>query len=471
MSTLSATATPPTPAAKRDEFPSGIPYIIGNEGAERFSFYGMRQILYIYLAALFAQMLAQGMGPLDATPEVRATQVTHLFMAAVYASPMIGAILADRVLGKYRVILTVSLLYCVGNALMAFAAYRGMTGSLRVAEVGAYAGLALIALSSGGIKPCVSANVGDQFTAENSHLVTKIFQIFYFIINFGSFFATLLTPWLFRNYGPAVAFGVPGFLMLLATVVFWAGRNRFVKVPPKPGGKLGMLDFVSSVLFFAPIGALMVGFFAGDAVHGAADAAGAAGAGGLAGFFTTFWPHLTVAVVAPALGLLLYGYRQRLQEDGGFLSVLLYAFAHRKERKSGESFFAPAARHFGEEAAEGPPAVLRIIVVFSMISVFWALFDQHSSTWVEQARQMNLRLEVPYWFFSWFLVPAIVALALYGLFWLLSWVSNRPLGRRWTVAVFTLVALWGLGAMVAGFVSPRTQTLTLLAAQIAGGES
>src|SRR5574340_653113 len=109
MTIASATtlASPaPAPQAGRNRFPPGVPYIIGNEAAERFSYYGLRQILYVYLAGLFGQMVASGISPADgSTPEVRATQIAHLFMAAVYALPMIGAILADRVLGKYRVIL------------------------------------------------------------------------------------------------------------------------------------------------------------------------------------------------------------------------------------------------------------------------------------------------------------------------------------------------------------------------------
>ena len=99
----------------------------------------------------------------------------------------------------------------------------------------------------------MGTNVGDQFTAKNAHLVTRIFQIFYFIINFGSFFASLLTPWLFKRYGPAVAFGVPGVLMAVATLVFWLGRRKFVHVPARPGGKLGLLDFLASSLLASPL--------------------------------------------------------------------------------------------------------------------------------------------------------------------------------------------------------------------------
>ena len=77
----------------------------------------------------------------------------------------------------------------------------------------------------------MSAHVGDQFGPKNSHLLNKIFSWFYFSINFGAFFSTLLTPWLLEKYGPHLAFGIPGILMLLATFVFWMGRNKFIHIP------------------------------------------------------------------------------------------------------------------------------------------------------------------------------------------------------------------------------------------------
>ena len=220
-------AAPPAAPARVGRYPPGIPYIIGNEAAERFSYYGMRAILYVHMVQLFE---AQAMSGQQAS--VAATQVVALFFAGVYAFPMVGAILADRLVGKYQLILWVSLLYCAGHGMLAAA---GST------LWGMYVGLGLIAMGSGGIKPCVSANVGDQFTKENAHLIPSIYRIFYFSVNFGSFFATLLIPWIKGDSGPGairteIAFAVPGVLMAVATVVFWAGRNRFVKVSPKPGG-------------------------------------------------------------------------------------------------------------------------------------------------------------------------------------------------------------------------------------------
>jgi POT family proton-dependent oligopeptide transporter len=89
-------------------------------------------------------------------------------------------------------------------------------------------------LGAGGIKPCVSANVGDQFGESNKHLLSKMFGWFYFSINAGSFISSILCPWLLANpkYGPGWAFGIPGIAMVIATLFFWGGRKKMVHVPP-----------------------------------------------------------------------------------------------------------------------------------------------------------------------------------------------------------------------------------------------
>jgi len=203
-----------------NRFPSQIKYIVGNEAAERFSFYGMRAILMVFMTT--SLML----------PKDIATERYHLFVGACYLLPLFGAWLSDRFLGKYRTIIYLSLVYCLGHLCLA----------LFENETGLYWGLALIALGAGGIKPCVSSHVGDQFNESNKHLLDKIFSIFYFSINFGAFFSQLLIPVLFAKYGPSVAFGVPGILMALATLIFWMGRNEFVHVPPT--GKTGAVGFM-----------------------------------------------------------------------------------------------------------------------------------------------------------------------------------------------------------------------------------
>ena len=217
--------------------PGGIPYIVGNEAAERFSFYGMKAILTIFMTE---HLLSQS-GSLDTMSGEQAKSCMHLFVAAAYLFPLAGSILADAFLGKYRTILILSIVYCVGHLALA----------LDETRLGLGIGLTLIAVGSGGIKPCVSAHVGDQFGKRNQNLLSKVFGWFYFAINLGAFSSSLLTPILLAEFGPGVAFGVPGVLMAIATFVFWVGRNKFVHIPA--GGK----EFVNETFSNEGIGAIL----------------------------------------------------------------------------------------------------------------------------------------------------------------------------------------------------------------------
>lgn len=208
--------------------PPGIPYIIGNEAAERFSFYGMKTILVVFMTKYLHYMVDGESG--TAMSDAAAREYYHYFVTATYFFPVFGSLLSDILIGKYRTILSLSVVYCLGHGALALMGGAGLSP-----HVWLFMGLGLIAVGSGGIKPCVSAHVGDQFGHQNSHLMTRVFQWFYFSINFGSTFSTLMTPVLLQWYGPHVAFGIPGVLMAIATLLFWMGRNRFVHVPA--GGK------------------------------------------------------------------------------------------------------------------------------------------------------------------------------------------------------------------------------------------
>jgi POT family proton-dependent oligopeptide transporter len=213
--------------------PSGIPYIIGNETAERFSYYGMKAILAVFMTQYLMMT------------ESKSNEWFHLFGSAVYLTPIFGAFLSDIFLGKYRTILYLSIIYCLGHLVLA----------LNDSENGLFWGLTFIAIGSGGIKPCVSAHVGDQFREHNKHLINKVFSFFYFAINFGSAVSTLAIPYMLDVFGPQVAFGIPGLLMFLATFVFWLGRHKFVHIPPF--GK-DYLKVVFSKEGLSAIGRLMI---------------------------------------------------------------------------------------------------------------------------------------------------------------------------------------------------------------------
>ena len=218
-----------TAPVKTEGMPAGIPYIVGNEAAERFNFYGMRAILVVFMT----QYLRNRSGALAPMGENEADMWYHVFVASNYFFPVFGAILADAIWGKYRTIFWLSFVYCFGSFVLA----------LDNTRLGLGMGLSLIAIGSGGIKPCVSANVGDQFGASNQHLISRAFGWFYFSINAGSFVSILLIPWLLQHYNPTVAFAVPGALMVLATLVFWMGRRKFIHIPP--GGRAFLRDTFS----------------------------------------------------------------------------------------------------------------------------------------------------------------------------------------------------------------------------------
>lgn len=277
----------------KGSFPHQIRYIIGNEAAERFSFYGMRSILVIYMVK-YLEMA-----------EHEAKGVFHLFVSANYFVPLFGAYLSDRYFGKYRTIIWLSLVYCLGHAVLAI--WEGQSGL--------YWGLGLIAIGAGGIKPCVSAHVGDQFNETNSHLLQKVYEIFYWSINFGSFFSTLLIPWVLPHYGPSWAFGIPGILMGIATLVFWMGRTEYVHVPPT--GK---------------------------------------------------------------------------ENSPQFFGIIWYTLTHLGDKKPGQRYLDVARAKYSDEKVDGALAAMDVFKVFIWVIAFWALFDQHSSSWVLQAERMDRTL-------------------------------------------------------------------------------
>ncbi len=246
-SPLDASAYRSQPSQTETGMPAGVPYIIGNEAAERFSFYGMKSILTLFMV----RYLVTRTGAPDPMTENDAERWSHLFNTGVYYLPIAGALLSDGVLGKYRTILWLSIVYCFGHFALA----------VNDTRLGLMVGLALICAGAGGIKPCVSANVGDQFGAGNKHLLSKVFGWFYFSINAGSFISTLLCPYLLDNprFGPSWAFGIPGVAMAIATVCFWLGRKKFVHVPPAglgfvrtaagPEGRVVLLRLLSVYAF------------------------------------------------------------------------------------------------------------------------------------------------------------------------------------------------------------------------------
>ncbi|CAD5227431.1 unnamed protein product [Bursaphelenchus xylophilus] len=189
--------------------------IIGNEFCERFSFYGMRTVLTLYLLNILK------------FSESDSTVFFTIFTAGCYFTPLFGSILADSYIGKFKTIIVVSIVYVFGQGLLAFASIYNPKWSLHPAID--LLSLFIIACGTGGIKPCVSPFGGDQFDKHQVAMISLFFSVFYFSINAGSMISTFMapifraTPCLGQDTCYPLAFGVPAVLMAAATVIFIAG--------------------------------------------------------------------------------------------------------------------------------------------------------------------------------------------------------------------------------------------------------
>lgn len=174
--------------------------------------------------------------------EDSATVLYHVFTALVYFFSLFGAIIADSYLGKFLTIVSMSIVYATGSCLVT-------AGSVEVWKLDAVTftmvGLFLVALGSGGIKPCVAVFGANQFQLpEQENFLPRYFSIFYFAINLGSFLSILGTPFLrddINCFGeddcfPA-AFGLPALLMIISIFVFAFGKF-FYKTMPVHGNML-----------------------------------------------------------------------------------------------------------------------------------------------------------------------------------------------------------------------------------------
>ncbi|KAG8525153.1 Solute carrier family 15 member 1, partial [Galemys pyrenaicus] len=239
-------------------YPVSIFFIVINEFCERFSYYGMKAILTLYFRYFF--LWTDNLG----------TAVYHTFVAVCYLTPILGAIIADSWLGKFKTIVSLSIVYTIGQVVTAVSSIAELTGikedgtpnNLTVHVVLSMIGLALIALGTGGIKPCVSAFGGDQFSEGQEKQRNRFFSIFYLAINAGSLLSTIITPQLRGKRGSRdscllfacgesvqkcghqescypLAFGVPAALMapltprLLSPVVFILGSGIYKKSQPQ----------------------------------------------------------------------------------------------------------------------------------------------------------------------------------------------------------------------------------------------
>lgn len=199
--------------------PGGPPYllsIIANELAERFCYYGIAGILVSYL-----KDNESGLG----FEEPNAVAAHSYFLCAVYLAPLLGGFIADTYWGRYSTILRFSIIYLIGTVLLG-------VGAFIKSLVLSFIGLFVVALGTGGIKPCVAPFGVDQLRGLGSEATTSFVLVFYASVNVGSLLTYIVVPLIRDNFGYGYAFLCPTVALFLAIVFFVISRNSYHRVPP-----------------------------------------------------------------------------------------------------------------------------------------------------------------------------------------------------------------------------------------------
>ncbi len=323
-----------------------------------------------------------------------AVGIMHLFLAVIYLTPLIGAWLADRFLGRYNSILYISLFYCLGHGILALG---DITHDIAMRQRILFLGLGIIALGAGGIKPCVSAFVGDQMEGRSEKDMTRMYSAFYWSINLGSFFSFIVIPFLRDEYGYAVAFGVPGIFMAIATLVFWIGRRQYInRAPSQPAyipslicslkngkeraleqyGAEQMLEtnqttrsIMRGLVGIPILGALTYGCYIGGGKLMSLFIAGEKAAS-VASSLSLFAFLILVLILA-----LMWSAKHKI---AGFFGIAGHMLFKRQELE----------QNYNASDRRDTRNLLRVLLAFVMVIPFWALFDQTASSWILQAKSM-----------------------------------------------------------------------------------
>ncbi len=228
-SALRDTQAPSAPAqADFLGHPPALPYLFATEMWERFSYYGMRALLTLYLVKFALQpdaasgvfglealrhILEAVLGPLDV--QSFASQIYGSYTGLVYLTPVLGGFLADRVLGQRRTVIIGALLMALGHFMMAF-------------EQLLLFALALLILGNGAFKPNMSAQVGELYPPGDPRR-DRAYSIFYVGINLGAFLAPLVCGTLGERAGWQYGFGAAGVGMLIGLAIY---LYAYPKLPP-----------------------------------------------------------------------------------------------------------------------------------------------------------------------------------------------------------------------------------------------
>src|SRR6266436_1763955 len=233
MTEATVRESPPLPGSTvQAEFlghPKGLSFLFATEMWERFSYYGMRALLVLYMVkyvlspdtgqviglAALKRALEALLGPLDVQP--LASNIYGLYTGLVYLTPVFGGIVADRVLGHRRTVIIGASLMALGHFMMAF-------------EPLLLFALLLLILGNGAFKPNTSSQVGELY-APGDPRRDRAYSLFYVGINIGAFLAPLVCGTLGERVGWHYGFGAAGVGMLIGLATYLAGSSH---LPPDP---------------------------------------------------------------------------------------------------------------------------------------------------------------------------------------------------------------------------------------------
>jgi POT family proton-dependent oligopeptide transporter len=260
MSATSANS-PYNRPVKADIFghPRGLAYLFATEMWERFSYYGMRALLVLYMVKYlldpqrmdsvvglgsFKVMLETIFGPLATQP--LASQIYGFYTGLVYLTPIFGGLLADRVLGQRRTVIIGATLMAIGHFMMAFE------------QLFLFA-LCILILGNGAFKPNISTQVGSLYPPGDRRR-DRAFSIFYVGINLGAFLAPLVCGTLGEEVGWHYGFAAAGVGMTLSLIIYLCGASHLpedalVRRAPlqQPLDRSAWQSIIALLLLFAPV--------------------------------------------------------------------------------------------------------------------------------------------------------------------------------------------------------------------------
>ncbi|WP_438969213.1 peptide MFS transporter [Nonlabens sp.] len=197
--------------------PSGLFVLFFTEMWERFSYYGMRALLVLFLVA---SVFDEGWG----WERADALTLYAFYTGLVYVTPIFGGLIADKITGYRKAVVIGAVLMTLGHASMAL---EGLTGTFF------YLGLILLIIGNGMFKPNISSMVGKLYKTEDKEKDAG-YTIFYMGINAGAFLGILLCGYIGESVGWHYGFGLAGIFMFIGMLQFYFAQEIFGKIGLSP---------------------------------------------------------------------------------------------------------------------------------------------------------------------------------------------------------------------------------------------